>query len=124
MDKKKYFVKIDLKPALDEVQLDKRLLRDFEESLNRDFANSLDKLLPKSIIPVIINMSGINPHTKINQISREERQSLINAIKQDLPNLHSNMFLLIRIMDIVNNYAELHLHSNMFLLILGRPLWC
>lgn len=81
MDKKKYFVEIDLKPALDEAQLDKRLLRDFEESLNRDFANSLDKLLPKSIIPVIINMSGIDPHTKVNQISREERQSLINAIK-------------------------------------------
>lgn len=81
MDKKKYFVEIDLKPALDEAQLDKRLLRDFEESLNRDFANSLDKLLPKSIIPVIINMSGINPHTKVNQISREERMSLINAIK-------------------------------------------
>lgn len=57
------------------------MLRDFEESLNRDFANSLDKLLPKSIIPVIINMSGIDPHTKVNQISREQRQSLINAIK-------------------------------------------
>ena len=81
MDKKKYFAEIDLKPALDEAQLDKRLLRDFEESLNRDFANSLDKLLPKSIIPVIINMSGIDPHTKVNQISREERMSLINAIK-------------------------------------------
>lgn len=81
MDKKKYFAEIDLKPALDEAQLDKRLLRDFEESLNRDFANSLDKLLPKSIIPVIINMSGIEPHTKVNQISREQRQSLINAIK-------------------------------------------
>jgi len=81
MDKKKYFVEIDLKPALDGAQLDKRLLRDFEESLNRDFANSLDKLLPKSIIPVIINMSGIDPHTKVNQISREQRLSLINAIK-------------------------------------------
>lgn len=81
MDKKKYFAEIDLKPALDEAQLDKRLLRDFEESLNRDFANSLDKLLPKSIIPVIINMSGIAPHTKVNQISREQRLSLINAIK-------------------------------------------
>ncbi len=81
MDKKKYFAEIDLKPALDEAQLDKRLLRDFEESLNRDFANSLDKLLPKSIIPVIINMSGIDPHTKVNQISREQRLSLINAIK-------------------------------------------
>ena len=81
MDKKKYFCEIDLKPALDESQLDKRLLRDFEESLNRDFANSLDKLLPKSIIPVIINMSGIEPHTKVNQISREQRLSLITAIK-------------------------------------------
>ena len=81
MDKKKYYAEIDLKPALDEAQLDKRLLRDFEESLNRDFANSLDKLLPKSIIPVIINMSGIAPHTKVNQISREQRMSLINAIK-------------------------------------------
>ncbi len=81
MDKKKYFVEIDLKPALDEAQLDKRLLRDFEEALNRDFANSLDKLLPKSIISVIINMSGIAPHTKVNQISREQRLSLINAIK-------------------------------------------
>lgn len=81
MGKKEYYAEIDLKPALDEVQLDKRLLRDFEESLNRDFANSLDKLLPKSIIPVIINMSGIDPHTKVNQISREQRQSLINAIK-------------------------------------------
>lgn len=81
MGKKEYYAEIDLKPALDDVQLDKRLLRDFEESLNRDFANSLDKLLPKSIIPVIINMSGIAPHTKVNQISREQRQSLINAIK-------------------------------------------
>ena len=81
MGKKQYFAEIDLKPALDETQLGKRLLRDFEESLNRDFANSLDKLLPKSIIPVIINKSGIAPHTKVNQISREQRQSLINAIK-------------------------------------------
>ena len=81
MEKKNYFAEIDLKPALDEAQLDKRLLRDFEESLNRDFANSLDKLLPKSIIPVIINMSGIAPHTKVNQISREQRTALINAIK-------------------------------------------
>ena len=81
MDKKKYIAEIDLKPALDEAQLDKRILRDFEESLNRDFANALDKLLPKSIIPIIINMSGIAPHTKVNQISREQRLSLINAIK-------------------------------------------
>ena len=81
MGKKEYYAEIDLKPALDDAQLDKRLLRDFEENKNRDFSNSLDKLLPKSIIPVIINMSGILPDTKVNQISREERASLINAIK-------------------------------------------
>ncbi len=81
LDKKQYFLEIDLKPALDVAQLDKRLLRDFEEYSNRDFANSLDKLLPKSIIPIIINMSGISPHTKVNQISREQRIALINAVK-------------------------------------------
>lgn len=81
LDKKQYFLEIDLKPALDVAQLDKRLLRDFEEYSNRDFANSLDKLLPKSIIPIIINMSGISPHTKVNQISREQRTALINAVK-------------------------------------------
>ncbi len=81
MDKKEYFAEIDLKPALDDNQLDKRILRDLKENSNRDFANSLDKLLPKSIIPVIINMSGINPSTKANQLSREQRASLINAIK-------------------------------------------
>lgn len=81
LDKKQYFLEIDLKPALDVAQLDKRLLRDFEEYSNRDFANSLDKLLPKSIIPIIINMSGISPHTKVNQISREQRTALINIVK-------------------------------------------
>lgn len=81
LDKKQYFLEIDLKPALDVAQLDKRLLRDFEEYSNRDFANSLDKLLPKSIIPIMINMSGISPHTKVNQISREQRTALINAVK-------------------------------------------
>ncbi len=81
MDKKQYFAEIDLKPALDEAQLDKRILRDFAENSNRDFANSLNKLLPKSIISVIINMSGIAPDTRVNQISREQRQALINAIK-------------------------------------------
>lgn len=81
MGKREYFAEIDLKTALDETQLDKRILRDFEDSSNRDFANSLDKLLPKSIIPVIINMSGIEPHIKVNQISREHRRLLINDVK-------------------------------------------
>ena len=72
---------IDLKPALSEEQLDKRILRDFEEELNRNFANSLDKLLPKSLIPVVVSLSGIARETKVNQISREQRATLVNVIK-------------------------------------------
>lgn len=78
---KAYTAVIDLKPALDAQQLDKRILRDFEENINRDFSNSLDKLLPKSIIPIIIGLSGIAPDTKVNHISREQRAKLGNTIK-------------------------------------------
>ncbi len=81
MDKKNYFVKIDLKPALSEEQLDKRILRDFEEQSNKDFINSLDALLPKSLIPVIVSLSGIEPRRKVNQISRQERSVLCELIK-------------------------------------------
>jgi len=81
MNKKKYFVKVDLKPALSYEQLDKRLLRDFEEQSNKDFINSLDALLPKSLIPVIVNLSGIEPRQKVNQISREQRARLCELIK-------------------------------------------
>ena len=63
-------------------QLDKRILRDFENEKNKDFANSLDALLPKSIIPVIIEKSGINPREKVNQVSREQRMDLCRAIKE------------------------------------------
>ena len=81
IEKKNYYLEIDLKPALDENQLDKRILRDFEEELNRNFANSLDKLLPKSLIPVVVNLSGIAGDTKVNQISREQRMALVSVIK-------------------------------------------
>ena len=81
LNKKNYFIKIDLKPALTAEQLDKRILRDFEEQLNKDFINSLDSLLPKSLIPVVVNLSGIEKHTKVNQISRQERMSLVEVIK-------------------------------------------
>lgn len=81
IDKKKYIAKIDLKPALDLEQLDKRILRDFSEELNKDFSNSLDKLLPKSLIPVVVNLSGISGSTKVNQISKEQRKMLIDVIK-------------------------------------------
>ena len=79
--KKSYKAVIDLKPALSVEQLDKRILRDFSEELNKDFANSLDALLPKSLIPVIVALSGIPANTKVNQISREERLGLVNLIK-------------------------------------------
>lgn len=81
MDKVNYTAVIDLKPALTPEQLDKRILRDFETEKNKDFVNSLDALLPKSIIPVIIGVSGIEQHTKVNQISREQRAELVRVIK-------------------------------------------
>ena len=81
MGKTNYTAYIDLKPALSLEQLDSRILRDFEGEKNKDFANSLDKLLPKSIIPVIISLSGIEPALKVNQISREMRTSLCKVIK-------------------------------------------
>ncbi len=81
MGSKKYTAVIDLKPALDQDQLDKRILRDFSEQTNKDFANSLDKLLPKSLIPIIVGLSGIPAHTKVNQISREERTRLVTLLK-------------------------------------------
>ncbi len=82
MGKVNYKALIDLKPALTAEQLDRRILRDFENEKNKDFANSLDALLPKSIIPVIISLSGIEPHKKVNQISREERAELCRVIKE------------------------------------------
>ena len=81
MGSAEYVAYIDLKPALDEQKLDSRILRDFEEEKNRNFGNSLDKLLPKSIIPVIISLSGIAPDTKVNQISREQRSRLCGVLK-------------------------------------------
>ena len=78
---KAYKAVIDLKPALTMEQLDKRILRDFSEELNKDFSNSLDALLPKSLIPIIVSLSGISPSVKVNQISREERLKLAELIK-------------------------------------------
>lgn len=81
IDKKNYSVLIDLKPALSAEQLDRRILRDFENELNKDFSNSLDALLPKSLIPIIVKLSGIEANIKVNQITREQRQSLVSLIK-------------------------------------------
>ena len=74
-------LEIDLKPALSEEELDKRILRDFEEFHNRDFQNSLGKLLPRLMIPVIIKRCGIRPDKKINSITAEERQQLLMQLK-------------------------------------------
>ena len=79
-----YSLLIDLKPALDSQTLDKRILRDFSESKNRDFGNSLGKLLPKKLIPVIVSLSKINPHKKVNEVTREERARL-TALFKGLP---------------------------------------
>ena len=76
-----YKLIIDLKPALDEKTLDKRLQRDFEENNNKDFINSLSKLLPNKIIPTIVKLSKIEPSTKCNSITREQRLNLVNLLK-------------------------------------------
>ncbi len=76
-----YTISIDLKPALDFTQLDKRIQRDFSEMQNKDFINSLSKLLPKKIIPVIVSLSGISASKKVNEITRQERHNLVNLIK-------------------------------------------
>ncbi len=72
---------IDLKPALSREQLDDRILRDFEEEKNKQFKNSLSRLLPAKLIPVMIKRSGIHPDKKVNEITREERHQLVEALK-------------------------------------------
>lgn len=72
---------IDLKPALDENTLDSRVLKDFSEMTNREFKNSLGKLLPASMIPVIVELSGINPDKRINEVTAAERKQLVTLIK-------------------------------------------
>ena len=75
---------IDLKPALSEEMLDARILRDFEEQKNKDFRNALGKLLPAKLIPVMVELSGIDPFKKVNTVTKKERERLRGLIK-DLP---------------------------------------
>lgn len=72
---------IDLKPALDEEMLDKRILKDFQDGINKNFNNAIEKLLPKKIIPVIIELAKINPYKKVHEITKEERENLVKIIK-------------------------------------------
>ena len=72
---------IDLKPALDEKTLDARLLSDFKKSANKDFLNSLSALLPSKMIEPFISVTGIDPHKKINSITKEERHKILVTLK-------------------------------------------
>ena len=74
-------LEIDLKPGLDEKKLDARLLRDFEKYRNRDFQNALDELVPKSLIPVLVSLSGIGGETKVHSITKEQRKALGHLLK-------------------------------------------
>ena len=76
-----YSISIDLKPSLDEKELDLRIQKDFKKYINKDFRNSLDDLLPKKMIPLIIKLSMIDPYKKVNEITKVERKNLVNAIK-------------------------------------------
>ena len=77
----KYIVKIDLKPALNEQQLDKRILSDFAENINKSYKNALNQLLPQKLIPVIVKLSEINPEAKVNEITKIERLRLVYSLK-------------------------------------------
>ena len=76
-----YSISIDLKPSLDEKELDLRIQKDFKKYINKDFRNSLDDLLPQKMIPLIIKLSMIDPYKKVNEITKVERRNLVNAIK-------------------------------------------
>ncbi len=82
LKKEKILLSIDLKPALTEEKLNERILRDFAKYKNKQFKNSLDKLLPQKLIPVIIEKTNINPDKKVNEITKEERKRIIDNLKR------------------------------------------
>ena len=81
LQKKELTLKVDLKPALTEEQLDHRILRDFEENKNKQFKNSLGKLFPSKLIPVMIYLGGIDAEKKVNEVSREERRRFVSLTR-------------------------------------------
>lgn len=82
MDLSAYHLKIDLKPALEEDVLDKRLLRDFEKFSNKNFINALDDLLPQKMIPIVVELTQINGEKKVNAITKQERMTLLHILKE------------------------------------------
>ncbi len=81
MERGRYKISIDLKPALTEEQLDARVLRDFGENVNRNFINALNGLLPKKLVPVVVKRCRIPLSTKVNQITKEQRRTLVELLK-------------------------------------------
>ena len=80
-EKKAYRLEIDLKPALDEQQLDKRLLSDFTKYANSDFCNALNDLLPQKLIPVVVELTEIPPHQKVHDLTKDQRRGLLQLLK-------------------------------------------
>lgn len=76
-----YKIKLDFKPAMTEIELDKRILKDFQKILNKTFKNALDSLLPQKIIPLMIRLSEIPEDKKINEITKEERMKIVSLLK-------------------------------------------
>jgi predicted Rossmann fold flavoprotein len=76
-----YKILIDLKPALDEQKLDQRILRDFEQYQNRTIENALQDLYPKSLIPIMVKRTGIDPNTQANSVTKQQRRILLELTK-------------------------------------------
>ena len=81
-EKEHYTVSIDLKPALEEKKLDERILRDFSANQNREFINALGALLPRLMIPVVVERTGIPPETRVHDITKAQRRALLEVIKR------------------------------------------
>ncbi len=80
---------LDLKPALEVETLDKRILKDFSESINKNFNNAIDGLLPKKMIPILIKLTDIDPYKKINEVTKEERKRIVTLLKNLTLNITS-----------------------------------
>ncbi len=86
-DDENYSIEIDLKPALDDKEFDLRLQKDFMKYSNKNFKNSLDDLLPKKFIPVMIDLVKIDPDKKINSITKQERKRILDCFKHLIVNV-------------------------------------
>lgn len=89
LESNKYSVIINLKPALSEEQLNKRIQRDFSENINKSLSNTLLKLLPSKMVPVIVELSGIDGETKCNQITKEQRLTILHLLQNLSVSIHS-----------------------------------